>query len=367
MPQPLIDSSPWLRRLRTVGRALTTPLEPDDYLKLFNPLWSARELRGRVEKVVKETERAATLVIKPGWGWSFNHGPGQYIGIGVEIDGKYHWRSYSLSSVPLHENGTVSITIKAMPEGFLSDHLVNGLEPGTIVRLAAPQGDFVLPDPPPEKMLFIVGGSGITPVMSILRTLDRRQLEADAALPDVVLAYSAVDEDDMMFVHELRVMAMRYTNFTFHERFTDADGILTPDQLDDVCPDWRERESWACGPAPMLDAFSELYEDNKLTDHLHIERFSLATVASEAAGGQVTFGVGGPSVQIDGATTLLEAGEKAGINMLFGCRMGICHTCDVPLASGRVRDLRSGEEHDNPNEYIQTCVSVAAGDCTLTL
>ncbi len=367
MPQSSIDRSTWLRRLRRAGHALTTPLSPDDYFTLINPLWSARELRGRVESVVKETDRAATLVIKPGWGWKFDHAPGQYIGIGVEIDGKYHWRSYSLSSVPLHENGTVSITIKAMPEGFMSDHLVNGLEPGTIVRLAAPQGDFVLPDPPPERLLFLVGGSGITPVMSILRTMDRRQLAADEALPDTVLAYSATDEDDMMFVHELRVMAMRYPNFTFIERFTDRDGILTPDHLDGIVPDWRERATWACGPAPMLDAFTELYERHGLIDRLHIERFSLATVDSEASGGSVTFGVGGPTVQVDGATTLLEAGEKAGVNMLFGCRMGICHTCDVPLASGRVRDLRSGEEHDNPNEYIQTCVSVAAGDCTLTL
>ena len=362
MTEPLIERSSLLRRARQLGRGLTTPLMPDDYLKLFNPLWSARELRGRVEKVVSETDRAATLVIKPGWGWSFDHAPGQYIGIGVEIDGKFHWRSYSLSSVPLHENGTVSITIKAMPEGFLSDHLVNGLEPGTIVRLAAPQGDFVLPDPPPDKMLFVVGGSGITPVMSMLRTLDRRD-----SMPDVVLVYSAVHEDDMMFVHELRVLAMRFAGFTFYERFTDADGIFTPEQLDEACPDWRERETWACGPAPMLDAFSEHFEQHGRTKHLHIERFSLATVDSEAAGGMVTFGEGGKTVEVDGATTLLEAGEKAGVNMLFGCRMGICHTCDVPLASGRVRDLRSGEEHDNPNEYIQTCVSVAAGDCTLTL
>lgn len=367
MTEPLIERSSILRRLRTAGRALTTPLAPDDYFTLINPLWSARELRGRVERVVKETDRAATLVIKPGWGWSFDHAPGQYIGIGVEIDGKYHWRSYSLSSVPLHENGTVSITIKAMPEGFLSDHLVNGLAAGTIVRLAAPQGDFVLPDPPPEKLLFLVGGSGITPVMSILRTLDRRQAESGSALPDTVLVYSATNEDDMMFVHELRVMAQRYPSFTFCERFTDTDGMLTTDRLGDVVPDWRERDTWACGPAPMLDAFSDLYDRHGRTDRLHIERFSLATADSDAAGGQVTFGVGGPSIDVDGATTLLEAGEKAGVNMLFGCRMGICHTCDVPLASGRVRDLRSGEEHDNPNEYIQTCVSVAAGDCTLTL
>ncbi|MDX6277768.1 MAG: stearoyl-CoA 9-desaturase oxidoreductase, partial [Nocardioidaceae bacterium] len=194
MTAPLIERSAALRRLRQLGKAMTTPLSPDDYLALINPLWSQRELRGRIEKVERITDRAATLVIRPGWGWRFDHAPGQYIGIGVEIEGKFHWRSYSLSSVPLVEGKTVSITVKAMPEGFLSEHLVNGLEPGTIVRLAAPQGDFVLPDPPPEKALFLVGGSGITPVMSIIRTLDRR-----GSMPDVVLAYSAVHEDDMMF------------------------------------------------------------------------------------------------------------------------------------------------------------------------
>nr|MCW2727226.1 stearoyl-CoA 9-desaturase [Aeromicrobium sp.] len=362
MTDPLVDRSTALSRLRKLGTALTTPLSPDDYLALINPLWSQRELRGRVEKVVPETENAATLVIRPGWGWSFDHAPGQYIGIGVEIDGRFHWRSYSLSSVPLVEGNTVSITVKAMPEGFLSDHLVNGLEPGTIVRLATPQGDFVVPDPPPEKMLMLVGGSGITPIMSILRTLDRR-----GSLPDVVLAYSARNRDDMMFLDELSELADRADQLTFIPRFTDDEGMMTVEQLDDVCHDWMARETWACGPAPMLDAFSDHYRRLGREDHLHVERFTLAVADSEAGGGTVTFGVGGPTAEVDGATTLLEAGEKAGVNMLFGCRMGICHTCDVPLASGRVRDLRSGAEHGEPGEYIQTCISVAAGDCTLSL
>ena len=361
MTVPLIERSNALKRLRSFGKAMTTPLSPDDYLALINPLWSQRELRGRVERVVPETDRAATLVIRPGWGWSFDHTPGQYIGIGVEIDGRFHWRSYSLSSAPLIEGRTVSITVKAMPEGFLSDHLVNGLAPGTIVRLASPQGDFVLPDPPPQQMLFLVGGSGITPVMSILRTLERR-----GTMPDAVLAYSAVNEHDMMFIDELRLLAERSGTFRLYERFTDTDGMLSTDQLNEICPDWRSRETWACGPGPMLDAFTQHYATHGLEDSIHVERFVLA-LTDGGEGGTVTFGVGGPTVEVDGATTLLEAGEKVGVNMLFGCRMGICHTCDVPLASGKVRDLRSGNEHGEPNEYIQTCVSVAAGDCTLTL
>ncbi|MCU1600310.1 MAG: flavodoxin reductase family protein, partial [Frankiales bacterium] len=110
--------------LRGIASRLTTPLLPDDYLHLLNPLWSARELRGQVVEVRPETETAATLIIKPGWGWSGSYRAGQYVGIGVQVNGRWHWRSYSLTSVPEHSDGTISITVKEMPEGFLSGHLI---------------------------------------------------------------------------------------------------------------------------------------------------------------------------------------------------------------------------------------------------
>src|SRR5215213_2851400 len=193
---------PW-QRIRTVGNKLTTPLHPDDYLRLLNPLWSSRELRGRVEKVVPETDDAATLVIRPGWGWHYDHRPGQYVGIGVQVAGKFQWRSYSVSSPPRRRGRTISITVRAMPEGKLSAHLVNGLAPGTIVRLALPEGDFVLPDPPPARLLFLVGGSGVTPVMAMLRTLDRRSQTRGRAMPEVVMHYSSPTEERMIFRDEL--------------------------------------------------------------------------------------------------------------------------------------------------------------------
>jgi ferredoxin-NADP reductase len=347
------------------GRAaklLTTPLHPDDYFSLINPLWSARELRGRIEKVVPETDDAATLVIKPGWGARFDYSPGQYIGIGVELEGRYHWRSYSLSSAPTHKGRSFTITVRAMPEGFLSDHLVRGLAPGTIVRLAAPSGEFVLPNPPPAKMLFLVGGSGITPVMSMMRTLDRR-----GTMPDVLLAYSSPTPERMIFRDELREMAERHDGLRLHEQYTDTDGLLGLDALPRICPDWRERETWACGPGPMLDAAQEHWEEAGLSDRLHLERFTLKIDGDGAEGGTITFRNSGKEIEVDGATTLLEAGEQAGVGMPYGCRMGICHTCTLTMVSGRIRDLRSGEEHFEPNESIQTCVTVAAGDCTLNI
>ena len=244
--------------LRAIAGRITTPLLPDDYLKLANPLWSARELRGRVVEVRRETVDSATLVIKPGWGFSFDYQPGQYIGIGVLVDGRWRWRSYSLTSTPvtgaarpatLGQIGrTITITVKAMPEGFLSTHLVGGVAPGTIVRLAAPQGNFVMPDPAPASVLFITGGSGITPVMSMLRTLVRRD-----QITDVVHLHSAPTESDVMFAAELSELQRTHDGYRLRLRTTRTQGRLDLARLDDEVPDWRDRQTWACGPEGMLN------------------------------------------------------------------------------------------------------------------
>ncbi len=185
-------------RLRAVSWALTTPLLADDYLKLINPLWSSRELRGRIVEVRPETRDSVTLAIKPGWGFRFDHQPGQYIGIGVLVDGRWRWRSYSLTSPASAGQRSLTITVKAMPEGFLSGHLVNGVRPGTVVRLAAPRGGFVMGNPAPEKVLFLTAGSGITPVMSMLRTMVRRN-----QIHDVEHLHSVPERADVMFAAEL--------------------------------------------------------------------------------------------------------------------------------------------------------------------
>jgi ferredoxin-NADP reductase len=342
---------------RAIAR-MTTPLSPDDYLHLLNPLWSARELRGRVVKVIRETDDAATLVIRPGLGWSFDYKAGQYVGIGTQLDGRWHWRSYSLSSPPKRDQGHIAITVKAMPEGFLSRHLVEGLAPGTVVRLAPPRGEFVMPDPPPPAVLFVTAGSGITPVMAMLRLLARR-----GTMPDTVLVHSAPNAASVLFRAELHQLAATQPAFVVHEQLTDTMGALAMSDLATVCPDWAVRETWACGPAGLLDACEQLWESAGIPERLHVERFTVARSAT-GEGGTVVFGRSGRTAAADGATSLLEAGESVGIQMPFGCRMGICQSCVVPLAAGRVRDLRNGEEHVEGHR-IQTCISAAAGDCTL--
>jgi ferredoxin-NADP reductase len=351
--------------LRTIAGRITTPLLPDDYLKLANPLWSARELRGRVVEVRRETEDSATLVIKPGWGFSLDYEPGQYVGIGLLVDGRWRWRSYSLTSPPLRsgENKrgarTITITVKAMPEGFLSTHLVGGVEPGTIVRLAEPQGNFVMPDPAPASVLFLTAGSGITPVMSMLRTLQRHE-----QITDIVHVHSAPTEADVMFAAELKQLHDVHPGYRMELRTTRTQGRLDLTRLGEVVPDWRERQAWACGPEAMLNDAERVWAEAGIPANLHLERFAVSRAAPHGTGGTVTFERSGKSVPADAATSLMEAGESAGIQMPFGCRMGICQSCVVGLVEGHVRDLRTGVEHE-PGTRVQTCVSAASGDCVL--
>jgi ferredoxin-NADP reductase len=344
---------------RALAERITTPLLPDDYLKLANPLWSARELRGRVLEVRRETEDSATLVIKPGWGFSFDYEPGQYIGIGVLVDGRWRWRSYSLTSSPVTGARIITITVKAMPEGFMSSHLVGGVAPGTVVRLAAPQGNFVMPDPAPASVLFITAGSGITPVMSMLRTLARRD-----QITDVVHLHSAPTESDVIFAAELAALERSHDGYRVRLRSTRTEGRLDLSRLGEEVPDWRQRQTWACGPEGMLNHAEGVWTAAGLAERLHLERFAVSKAAAHGEGGSVQFARSGKTLSVDGATPLMDAGESVGIQMPFGCRMGICQSCVVPLLEGHVRDLRTGVEHE-PGSRVQTCISAASGDCVL--
>lgn len=357
---------PLWHALRTVAGRITTPLLPDDYLQLANPLWSARELRGRILEVRRETVDSATLVIKPGWGFSFDYEAGQYIGIGLLVEGRWRWRSYSLTSPPAGGQAkgarTITITVKAMPEGFLSTHLVGGVEPGTIVRLAAPQGNFVMPDPAPASVLFLTAGSGITPVMSMLRTLVRRDQIGGPG--HIVHVHSAPTEDDVMFAAELAELAHAHDGYRLELRTTRTQGRLDLERLDDVVPDWRNRQTWACGPEAMLEGAERAWKAAGVAERLHLERFAVSRGPVHGSGGTVTFARSDRTATVDAATSLMDAGEDAGVRMPFGCRMGICQSCVVGLVEGHVRDLRTGVEHE-PGTRVQTCVTAASGDCVL--
>lgn len=348
--------------LRRVAEAAVTPLELDDVLDVFNPLRRGAELRARIVEVRPETHQSATLVLQPGRDWS-GHVPGQYVRVGVDVDGVRLWRTYSLTHGPRADR-RISITVKAIPDGVVSNHLVRRARPGQMIQLAQAQGEFVLPHPLPGKLLLVTGGSGITPVIGMLRNLFSR---AERPHVDIVLLHSALSQSEVIFGRELRQYAdagwLRLV-----ELHTDTHGLLDVGDLDTIVPDLDERVAYACGPAGLLDALQEHYDERGLA--LATERFRPVTVAA-GEGGTVSF-TSGVTVDADGATPILDAAESAGVLMPSGCRMGICMGCVLPMKEGVVRDLRNGAltvavpgETGPGGVPIQTCINAAAGPCHL--
>lgn len=345
--------------LTRLAGQVTTPLLPTDYLDAIDPLLSGAQLRGRVVAIHPETRDAVTLVIKPGAGW-LPHQPGQYLRLGVDVDGVRQWRNYSITSPTA--DAFLSVTVKAVPGGVVSEYLVRRCTVGTVVALEQPAGEFTLGTPAPAKILFVTAGSGITPVMGILRNL------AWDDKSDITVVHSSTTAEAVIFGGELRMLANR-GRIRLAEIHTRTDGRLDVNRLTTLVHDMHERHTWACGPIELLDEIEKYWAKIDLADLLRTERFR-THLKPTGVGGTVTFSSTGATVETDSSQSLLEAGESAGVLMPSGCRMGICFGCVAPLRRGAVRDLRSGETTtatDGNELMIQTCVSSAAGDCEIAL
>ena len=364
-PNPSIAS-----RLAAVTDLFAWPLKTSHYLELVNPLWTTHSLQARVEKVWDETKDARTLTLRPGRNWR-GHRPGQHVRLGVPIGGRHYTRTYSISSAPERDDGCITVTVKAIKHGRMSHHLVRQVQVGDYLPLGLPQGEFYLPDAQRVKPLFITAGSGITPVMSMLRSL-----VAQERLPDAVHIHYAPHSYDVIFGQELQALAEQHPRYELHLMYTRELGEVrshehhfSAEQLAALAPDWREREVFACGPQALLDAIEGHFRQAGLARHLHVERFraALAPADAEARGGTVRFATSGTTAQADAVTPLLRVAEDAGLNPKHGCRMGICHTCPRTLRAGQVRDLRTGAVHGEPGDQVLICVSAAAGDCEIEL
>ncbi len=245
--------------------------------------------------------------------------------LGVVIDGVYHWRAYSLTSDPAPDDGLISVTPRGSTAAWCRPIWFRRSSPGDLVRLGEVEGVFTLPEPLPTKMLFISAGSGITPIISMLRSVDH-----GGDLDDVVVIHSARTREQVMFLSVARRARppSRPGCGWMCASPPNAAG-WSPMTWTKLCPDWREREAFCSGPGDMLDALIEHWESNGDRDRLHFERFQpkIGGDANAGEGGTVSFLDSDKDVECDGGTSILEAGEKAGLNLAYGCRIGICHTC----------------------------------------
>lgn len=359
----------YAKQLARVADSFFYPLRAANYLELVSPLWNYANIQARIEEIIPETQDTVSIVLRPGKGWQ-PHKAGQHVRIGVSIDGKRHVRTYSISSAPQHPDGLITITVKA--QGRVSQYLAQQTRPGFYISISQPTGEFTLPETLPQKLLLITAGSGITPVMSILRSL-----ASCSSNINIVHIHYAKNHDDVIFGSELTQLRNNLLNYIFYPVYTrnwasvrGTQNRLSAESVANASPDWMDRAAYVCGPASLLDEAERIWSDAGVSDKLSMERFQAkkAAIAADATGGKVRFVTSHFEAQADGVTPLLKIAEAAGLNPAHGCRMGICHGCDAVLRAGEVRDLRTGEKiscHDNVK--VQICVSAAAGDVDLEI
>lgn len=345
-----------MNRILNAARRLTTPLLPADFLELVNPMWSGAGRVARVVSIIDEAPGAATLQLRPAQRLPA-HIAGQHLPIGLDVRGVRTWRTYSITSAADCTSGDLCITVKAIDGGLVSSYLVNELEVGDLLWIGEPSGEFHLPDGQPERILMIAAGGGITPIMGMLRTLANQPNP-----PQVELVTVDRSRNQQIFGAELRELASASPWLNLHIRYTSVSGRPTFADITDQVSDWQKLPVWVCGPAALLEQAQEHWDRFGEPDQLTIERFTPVRAATVGQGGTVTFERSMKQRVVGADTTVLEAGEAAGILMPHGCRMGICHGCVVPLVEGQVRDIRTGQTHEEPNELIQTCITVPLGD-----
>ena len=346
--------------------ALTYPHGVDRYVELVRPLLVKRDVRAEVTQVRRQTSKSVTLTLRPNDNWRGVHA-GQFVGLSVEIDGVRHTRSYSPAGSQHAAHGEVELTVSTHPEGLVSRHLRDHATPGMIVGLTEPAGDFVLPAPRPERVLLISGGSGITPVMAMLRTLCD---EGEAR--EIGFLNYARDADLALYGDELDALARRHENLRVARGYTrgasaQLTGRFCRDHLRHVAADHGEAATFVCGPPALIDAVRAVWAEDGLPEPA-VETFTPPAIDFDtaAAEGTVSFAASGREAANSGLP-LLEQAEDAGLSPDFGCRMGICNTCSCRKTSGAVRNVLTGEVSTAADDLVRICVSVPVGDVALDL
>jgi ferredoxin-NADP reductase len=357
-----------LLRTRFVS-AMCTPHAVDDYLELLDPAWSLHMVRARIVAIEAESDHATSLWLMPNENWR-GFRAGQYVAISVHVDGVRYTRCFSISSAP--EDGLpLRITLKALAGGRVGNWAARAARPGDVVDLSKALGDFVLPAPVPGKLLFISGGSGITPIVSMVRHLLARGHDGEI----VCLHYA---RHECTLGAELTALACRHERLRFVLVLTgrpataapQLQGHLSVEHLEAVAPHWADCELFVCGPASLRAAVAQLASERGVEHRLHVERFvspgQLAAAATPLRC-RLTFAKSGRVIDGSTGAPLLEQAERAGLQPAHGCRIGICRSCVCRKISGVVRNELTGQLSTEAEEDIQLCVSTPRSNVTLNL
>jgi len=346
--------------------ALAYPHGVDRYVELVRPLLLRRDVRAEVTAARHQTPRSVTLTLRANDNWRGIRA-GQFVGVSVDIHGTWHTRPYSPAGSEHARGGELELTVSTHPQGEVSRHLREHARPGMIVGLTQAQGGFVLPDPRPDRVLLISGGSGITPAMAMLRTLCDEGFAGEIGF----LNY-ARSRELALYRSELDRLAARHERVRVVRGFTRArgrhlSGRFSREHLRAVACDHASAATFVCGPPALIDSVRAMWAQDGL-DEPAVETFTPPAPAFDTDGAQgvVRFVRSGREAANSGLP-LLEQAEDAGLAPEHGCRMGICNTCSARKSAGTVRNIFTGATSSAGDEQIRICVSVPVGDVALDL
>ncbi|HUS23335.1 MAG TPA: ferredoxin reductase [Candidatus Binatia bacterium] len=342
-------ASHWLRPFNDV-EAL------DDLLSLVRATWSLSRIRAQLVAVRDETPELRTFVLRPNWRWR-GFRPGQHVVLELDIAGVRHYRSFSIASAP----GARTIEITVQRSGKVTRWMHDHWRVGSAVTLSRAGGGFVLPAAS-GPLLLVSAGSGITPVMSMLRTLAVQRPDAD-----VVLVHSCRTPDDLPFARELRAIVQRMPGLRLQLHYSAPLGRLTPRGIAGCVPDFAGRDAFVCGPAAFMEAVAAHWQAEGCAHRLHRESFGAPIVAARAGAAVRVLAARSSKEFSGGAQALLVEAEAAGLSPRHGCRIGICQSCKCRKTRGTVENLLTGRVSAEPGEWIQLCVSAARTDVVLEI
>jgi ferredoxin-NADP reductase len=356
----------FLKQSLVNNNSLTSYYEP--LIQSFAPVWSHKKCRTKVKNVKRLSEQVILLTLKPGKKWR-GFKAGQYIELTVEKYGAQLTRCFSISSSEREwkKTGLIELTIREQENGKVTSWLSPNLSTQSYVQISQAKGDFVFNDTTGSKLL-IAGGTGITPMKSMLSSIEINQAPID-------LVYFS--RDAHLYAKELTALSNQIKQLNIHLINTATQGHLTSHLLKEVCPDLNQRDVYLCGPSALTtEACTLLLACNLPEENLHQEHFlatpkrlSELTHDIEQTTASVKFKKAGQWVEASSEPdqTLLELAEKKNLSPSYGCRMGICHQCKCTKKKGVVVNALSGEISDTAEEEIKLCVSVPLGDLELEL
>jgi len=390
----------WFSQALTQHDSFQGYLQP--LIQMIVPQWSTDAYRAQIIDIRDEMDGMYTLVLKPKTGMIDRNWPvfeaGQFIELMVEKEGARTLRCFSISSSPFYyeKTGLIELSIRIQQKGRITPWIREQLKIGSLVNISEAQGDFILatgglskgalPEAGSakaifpnavkskknvdkqnsDKLLFIAGGSGITPFRSMLQ-----QLNSHENAVDIQLLYYSRDSQHILFQQEFEQIEKENENIRITFIDSENDGFICTEHLQAYCSDYYLRTVFICGPSTMIQqARKVLAELDVSKDKIIFEFFGAAPIEIENnAQGAVLFQTSDKTIisEKDSVSTLLEQAEEAGVNPVSGCRIGVCHQCICKKKSGIVFNTRTQEYSDTGSEEIQLCISVAQGDVVLDL